>query len=76
MLATGRQRGARARPLKQVAARRIQFVCLVAAPEAWRPFRRRTPNVPSPVRDARPRARRAAYIRPGLGDAGDRLFGT
>ena len=62
--------------LKELAARSIKFVCLVAAPEGVAKVSRVFPEV-SIVAAALDRCiDEHGYILPGLGDAGDRLFGT
>src|SRR5581483_3983266 len=76
MLATGGSAAAAVSALKTAGARRIRFLCLVAAPEGVR--RMLTAHSDTPIftaaldRELNPRG----YILPGLGDAGDRLFGT
>jgi uracil phosphoribosyltransferase len=76
MLATGGSGSAAITFLKQKGARRIRFVSLLAAPEGVRKLATTHPDVPlfSTVLDRKLNAR--GYILPGLGDAGDRLFGT
>jgi uracil phosphoribosyltransferase len=76
MLATGGSGAAAISFLKNKGARRIRFVSLVAAPEGVRTVSRSHPDVRifSAVLDRRLNAR--GYILPGLGDAGDRIFGT
>jgi uracil phosphoribosyltransferase len=56
--------------------RRIRFMALVAAPEGVRAFRRRHPAIPVYVAALDSHLNEQGYIVPGLGDAGDRLFGT
>jgi uracil phosphoribosyltransferase len=76
MLATGgsgRQAIAR---LKRAGARRLHFVCLVAAPEGVRALREAHPDVPITTAVIDRELDGNGYIRPGLGDAGDRIFGT
>src|ERR1700740_3589956 len=76
MLATGNSAVAAISRLKELAGRSIKFVCLVAAPEGVAKVSGGLPEVPS-LPAARDRCLdEAGYIRPGLGDAGDRLFGT
>lgn len=76
MLATGGSGSAAITFLKGKGARRIRFVSLVAAPEGVRRLVRDHPDVRiySAVLDRQLNAR--GYILPGLGDAGDRIFGT
>jgi uracil phosphoribosyltransferase len=57
-------------------ARQVRLVNLVAAPEGIRAVRRRYPQVPIFTAAVDARLNEAAYIVPGLGDAGDRLFGV
>ena len=76
MLATGNSAVAAISRLVEMKARSIRFVCLVAAPEGIEHLHRIFPNV-AVVAAALDRCLDAhGYILPGLGDAGDRLFGT
>ena len=76
MLATGNSAVAAVQRLKSAGARRIRFLCLLAAPEGVRALAAAHPDVPV-YTAALDRALNAkAYILPGLGDAGDRLYGT
>lgn len=76
MLATGNSAVAAVSRLKELRARSIKIVCLVAAPEGVDHFLGIFPDVPI-VAAALDRCLDAhGYILPGLGDAGDRLFGT
>ncbi len=76
MLATGHSAAASVRILRAAGARAIRFVCLIAAPDGIEVLSASAPDVPI-VTAAIDRGLDAdAYIRPGLGDAGDRLFGT
>jgi uracil phosphoribosyltransferase len=76
MLATGGSATAAVTFLKRRGARRIRFVALVAAPEGVRKLGVHHPDVPifSAALDRKLNER--GYILPGLGDAGDRMFGT
>jgi len=76
MLATGGSAVAATTALRHAGARRMRFLCLVAAPEGVRHMLAHHPDVPlyAAALDRGLDAR--GYIRPGLGDAGDRLFGT
>lgn len=76
MLATGGSAVAAVTALKKAGAQRIRFLCLVAAPEGVRRLLDAHPEVPvyAAALDRELNAR--GYILPGLGDAGDRLFGT
>jgi uracil phosphoribosyltransferase len=76
MLATGHSAAAAVARLKQAGARWVRFVCLVAAPEGLAHFHRRHPEVPVFTAAVDERLDPHAYIVPGLGDAGDRIFGT
>jgi uracil phosphoribosyltransferase len=76
MLATGHSAAAAVRRLKQAGATQINFVCLLAAPEGLRTFRNEHPDVPIFTAAIDRGLDENGYIRPGLGDAGDRLFGT
>jgi uracil phosphoribosyltransferase len=76
MLATGGSATAAVTTLKTAGARRIKFLCIVAAPEGARRMLEGHPDVPvfAAALDRGLDAR--GFIVPGLGDAGDRLFGT
>lgn len=78
MIGTGHSAAHAVTVLKQrgVAAERIHFVALVASPEGVAEYRRTHPDVPMYVAALDDRLDEHAYIVPGLGDAGDRLFGT
>lgn len=76
MLATGGSAVATLTGLKARGARRISFVCLVAAPEGVRALGREHPDVPLFAAALDRGLDESGYIVPGLGDAGDRLFGT
>jgi uracil phosphoribosyltransferase len=76
MLATGNSAVAAISRLKELAARSIKFVCLVAAPEGVDKVSSIFPDVPIVAAALDRCLDEAGYIRPGLGDAGDRLFGT
>jgi uracil phosphoribosyltransferase len=76
MLATGNSAVAAVSRLKERGARRIKFLCLLAAPEGVAHFTKEHPDVPV-IAAALDRAlNEKGYILPGLGDAGDRLYGT
>lgn len=76
MLATGGSAASAVTSLKRAGATRIRFLCLVAAPEGLRYLAAEHPDV-SVIAAALDRELNAhGYILPGLGDAGDRLFGT
>ena len=76
MLATGGSAVAAIDLLREAGARDLRFVCIVAAPEGIAAIERRFPDVPiyTPVVDRELNAHK--FIVPGLGDFGDRLFGT
>jgi uracil phosphoribosyltransferase len=76
MLATGHSAVAAVQLLKDAGAKRIKFVCLLAAPEGVATFEAAHPDVPVFAAAVDRELDAHAYIRPGLGDAGDRLFGT
>jgi len=76
MLATGGSAVAAVSALKQAGARRIRFLCLVAAPEGVQRMLEHHPDVPVFAAALDRQLNASGYILPGLGDAGDRLFGT
>jgi uracil phosphoribosyltransferase len=76
MLATGNSACAAASLLKTRGARDIRFVCLLAAPEGIAQFQREHPDVPVWTAAIDERLNDHGYILPGLGDAGDRMYGT
>ena len=76
MLATGGSAVATILGLKRRGARAISFMCLVATPEGVRAIERAHPDVPIFAAALDRELNRDGYIVPGLGDAGDRLFGT
>jgi uracil phosphoribosyltransferase len=76
MLATGGSATQAIARLKRAGARRITFVCLVAAPEGVSALRSAHPEVPILTAALDRELDDNGYIRPGLGDAGDRIFGT
>ena len=76
MLATGGSASAAIEFLKQRGAQDIKLVCLIAAPEGIQLLRKEHPNVDIYVANIDEKLDEHAYIVPGLGDAGDRLFGT
>ena len=76
MLATGGSATAAIGRLRQAGARRLHLVGLVAAPEGIRAIHDAHPGVPITVAALDRELDGRGYIRPGLGDAGDRLFGT
>ncbi|MBL8346994.1 MAG: uracil phosphoribosyltransferase [Rubrivivax sp.] len=76
MLATGNSAVAAVDRLKEAKPKSIRFVCLLAAPEGIANLRRHHPDVPIITAAIDERLNDHGYIVPGLGDAGDRLFGT
>ena len=76
MLATGGTLVATLDMLKAAGATRIKALCLVAAPEGLRAVEARHPDVEIVVASIDERLNEHGYILPGLGDAGDRIFGT
>ena len=76
MLATGNSSAAAIDRLKEAGARDIRFVCLLAAPEGVAHMKEAHPDVRVFTAALDKRLNEKAYILPGLGDAGDRLFGT
>ncbi len=76
MLATGKSAVAAVQQLKNGGAVTIKFVCVVAAPEGVGAFNEAHPDVPVFTAAVDQRLDDHGYIVPGLGDAGDRLYGT
>jgi uracil phosphoribosyltransferase len=76
MMATGHSAVAAVDRIKQATPRSIKFVCLVAAPEGLAHFHQIHPDVPVFTAAIDDHLDEHGYIHPGLGDAGDRLFGT
>jgi uracil phosphoribosyltransferase len=76
MLATGHSAAAALTRLKQAGATQLRFACLLAAPEGMKVLTRAHPDVPVFTCSIDRELDEHAYIRPGLGDAGDRLYGT
>lgn len=76
MLATGGSAAAAVASLKRAGATRIRFLCLVAAPEGVRRLSKAHPDVTIYTAALDRELNAHGYILPGLGDAGDRLFGT
>ena len=76
MLATGGSAVAAVSALKKAGAQRVRFMCLVAAPEGVRRMHQGHPDVPVYAAALDRELNSKGYILPGLGDAGDRLFGT
>lgn len=76
MLATGGSAGEAIRRLQAEGAERLRFVCLIAAPEGVARLEAEHPQVPIYAAAVDRKLDERGYIRPGLGDAGDRIFGT
>lgn len=76
MLATGGSGSAAVRYVKEAGADDIVFLCIVAAPEGLERMRRDHPDVPIVAAALDRQLDDQAYILPGLGDFGDRLYGT
>ena len=76
MFATGGSAVDAVTQLKQLGYRRIKFLCLVSAPEGMAKFEAAHPDVPVVTAALDERLNSHFYIVPGLGDAGDRIFGT
>ncbi len=76
MLATGGSAAAACATLKRAGARSIRLLCIVAAPEGVKKMLDLQPDVPVYVAALDRKLNEHGYILPGLGDAGDRLFGT
>jgi uracil phosphoribosyltransferase len=76
MLATGNSAVAAIDLLKQKGARQIRFLCLLAAPEGIRRMEEAHPDVPIVTAAVDSHLNDHGYIVPGLGDAGDRMYGT
>ena len=76
MLATGGSAVEAVNFIKKHGGKRIKFMCIIAAPEGVRKFHEAHPDVQLYIGHIDRDLNDAAYIRPGLGDAGDRIFGT
>ncbi len=76
MLATGGSGIDAVKLLKQHGAKNLHFVCIIAAPEGVKAFCEANPDIPLYVGALDRQLNENAYICPGLGDAGDRIFGT
>jgi uracil phosphoribosyltransferase len=76
MLATGNSAVAAVERIKTASPRSIKFVCLLASPEGLSNLHESHPDVPVFTAAIDERLDDHGYILPGLGDAGDRLFGT
>lgn len=76
MLATGGSAIDAIKLLKQHGAKNLHFVCIIAAPEGVKAFCEANPDIPLYIGALDRELNKNAYICPGLGDAGDRIFGT
>ncbi|MCG7493562.1 uracil phosphoribosyltransferase [Thalassobius sp. Cn5-15] len=76
MLATGNSSAEAIDLLKEAGATNIRFMCLLAAPEGVAKMKEAHPDVPIVTASLDERLNEKGYILPGLGDAGDRMFGT
>lgn len=76
MLATGGSAVDAVNMIKQHGGKKIKFLCIIAAPEGIRKFHEAHPDVQLYIGHVDRELNKDAYICPGLGDAGDRIFGT
>ncbi len=76
MLATGNSSAAAIDLLKNSGATDIRFLCLLAAPEGVACMKEKHPDVPIITASLDEKLNDVGYILPGLGDAGDRMYGT
>jgi uracil phosphoribosyltransferase len=76
MLATGNSAVAAVGRIKAAGARQLKFLCLLAAPEGIAAFHAAHPDVPVVTAAIDERLNDHGYIVPGIGDAGDRIYGT
>lgn len=76
MLATGGSAIDAVTRIKEFSPKRIKFMCIIAAPEGLEAFSAAHPDVPVYCAGLDDRLNENCYIVPGLGDAGDRIFGT
>jgi uracil phosphoribosyltransferase len=76
MLATGHSAAAALSLVKETGAQRLQFICVVACPSGIATLQTAHPEVPIITAAVDPELNGLGYIVPGLGDAGDRYFGT
>lgn len=76
MLATGNSAVAAVERLKELNPKSIKFVCLLTCPEGVKTFQEAHPDVPIYTAAIDRELNSHGYILPGLGDAGDRIFGT
>jgi uracil phosphoribosyltransferase len=76
MLATGHSAAAAVTRTKELGAKSVRYVCLLAAPEGVKEMNDVHPDVPIITAAVDSHLNDHGYIVPGLGDAGDRLYGT
>ena len=76
MLATGNSAAAAVSKVKETSPASIKFICLLAAPEGIKKFHSVHPDVPIYTASVDSHLNEKGYIIPGLGDAGDRIYGT
>lgn len=76
MLATGNSACAAVSRIKEAGGKNLKFVCLLAAPEGIQAFHEVHPDVPIFTAAIDEKLNDHSYIVPGLGDAGDRMYGT
>lgn len=76
MLATGGSASAAVNFIKKHGGRQIKFMCIIAAPEGIQRLSREHPDIQIYCGCVDRKLNEEAYICPGLGDAGDRIFGT
>jgi len=76
MLATGNSSAAAIDMLKEAGAKNIVFLCLLASPEGVARMKKAHPDVPIITASLDEKLNEVGYIVPGLGDAGDRIYGT
>jgi uracil phosphoribosyltransferase len=76
MLATGGSSVAAIQMLKDRGCNKIHFMCIIAAPEGLKAMQEAHPDVDIYVGSLDEKLNEHGYIVPGLGDAGDRIFGT
>lgn len=76
MLATANSAIAAVERIKEAGPQAIRFVCLLASPEGVKAFQEAHPDVPIYTAAVDEKLNEKGYITPGLGDAGDRIYGT
>jgi uracil phosphoribosyltransferase len=76
MLATGHSAIAAVERIKELHPKSIKFVCLLTCPEGLKAMHEAHPDVPVYTAAIDRQLNEHGYILPGLGDAGDRIFGT